>query len=175
MKFIFGYEESFGFLLSSSVRDKDAFQPMIILLEIASSIKEKNLTLIDYLENIYELYGYYKDELITFNYESLDGSSKMVSIINKLSNQKLGKFFNMTIISIENYQNLSKLSSSGTKKIFLEKSNVIKYFFKEGGWVVFRPSGTEPKLKIYISLSGQDKIEVLARFTEFKSSHLAIL
>jgi phosphoglucomutase len=173
--FVFGYEESFGYLIDPSVRDKDAFQPMVLLLEIASiSIKNK-LTLVDYLETIFEEYGFFKDELITFTFDGLIGMKKIMSMIDKMSNQKLGKYFNMTINSIENYQNLTKLSSDGIEKILLEKSNVVKYFFKEGGWVVFRPSGTEPKLKIYISLSGKERHEVMSRFMQFKSSLLLSL
>lgn len=167
--FIFGYEESFGFLLDSSVRDKDAFQPMVILLEIVSFLKAQNLTLIDYLENIFKAYGFYEDELITFTFEGIEGMQKIKTTVDRMANQQLGKYLNMTIETIENYQTLTRLTPLGTKSLTLEKSDVVKYFFQEGGWVVFRPSGTEPKLKIYISLSGKDKQEVKRRFTDFKS------
>jgi phosphoglucomutase len=173
--FIFGYEESFGFLLDPSVRDKDAFQPMVILLEIASLLKTQSLTLIDYLETIFEEYGYYEDELITFTFEGVEGIQKIKSTVDQMANQQLGKYLNMTIESIENYQTLTKLTSQDVSALTLEKSDVVKYFFKEGGWVVFRPSGTEPKLKIYISLSGKDQLEVKKRFNQFKSSLLSSL
>lgn len=173
--FIFGYEESFGFLLDPSVRDKDAFQPIAILLEITSLLKTQTSTLMDYLETIFEEYGYYEDELITFTFEGVEGMQKIKSTVDKMPNQQLGKYLNMTIESIENYQTLTKLTSQGVSTLTLEKSDVVKYFFKEGGWVVFRPSGTEPKLKIYISLSGKDKQEVKKRFHQFKSSLLSNL
>jgi phosphoglucomutase len=173
--FVFGYEESFGFLLDKSVRDKDAFQAMVILLEIASLFKKDSLTLVDYLELIFKEYGYYEDDLITFTFEGVEGKHRIKSTVDKMTKQQLGKYLNMTIISIENYQNLTKFSFSGISQLNLEKSDVVKYFFKEGGWVVFRPSGTEPKLKIYISLSGVDKKEVKERFNSFKTLLLSSL
>jgi phosphoglucomutase len=173
--FVFGYEESFGFLLDSSVRDKDAFQPMVLLLEIASLAKTQNLTLVDYLQTIFDEFSYYEDELITFTFDGIQGMQKIKSTVDKMATQNLSKFLNMNIIKIENYQTLKKETPNGIENLILEKSDVIKYFFKEGGWVVFRPSGTEPKLKIYISLSGNDKDEVKNRFNEFKSALLATL
>jgi phosphoglucomutase len=173
--FVFGYEESFGFLLNPSVRDKDAFQPMVILLEIASIGKDQNLTLIDYLETIFDEFGYYEDELLTFTFEGIEGMKRIKSTVDKMANQGLGKYLNMTISTVENYQTLKKLTPQGIEKLALESSDVVKYFFKEGGWVVFRPSGTEPKLKIYLSLSGKDKQEVKYRFNQFKSLVLATL
>ena len=173
--FVFGYEESFGFLLNPSVRDKDAFQPMVILLEIASIGKDHNLTLIDYLETIFDEFGYYEDELLTFTFEGIEGMKKIKSTVDNMANQGLGKYLNMTISTIENYQTLKKLTPQGIEKLTLESSDVVKYFFKEGGWVAFRPSGTEPKLKIYLSLSGKDKQEVKYRFNQFKSLLLATL
>jgi phosphoglucomutase len=173
--FVFGYEESFGFLLDPSVRDKDAFQPMVILLEIASIGKAHNLTLIDYLETIFDEFGYYEDELLTFTFEGIEGMKKIKSTVDNMANQGLGKYLNMTISTIENYQTSLKTTPEGIEKLTLESSDVVKYFFREGGWVVFRPSGTEPKLKIYLSLSGKDKQEVKHRFNEFKSLLLATL
>jgi len=173
--FIFGYEESFGFLLDPSVRDKDAFQPMVLLLEIASLGKKNRFSLVDYLERIFEEYGFYQDELITFTFEGIKSMQTIKSRINKMANQQIGKYLNMTIDSIENYQNLTKLTSTGISLLALEKSDVIKFVFKEGGWIVFRPSGTEPKLKIYISLFGKDKQEVKLRFNLFKSLLLSNL
>lgn len=172
-RFVFGYEESFGFLLNPSVRDKDAFQPMVMLLEIASIAKDHNLTLIDYLETIFEDFGYYEDELLTFTFEGIEGMKKIKSTMDNMANQGLGKYLNMTIITIENYRSLKKITPQRIEKLTLEPSDVVKFFFKEGGWVVFRPSGTEPKLKIYLSLSGKKRQEVKYRINEFKSLLLA--
>ncbi len=174
-KFIFGYEESFGFLLNTSVRDKDAFQPIPVLLDYVSELKAKGRTLLDELDLIYEKFGYYQEELITFTFEGIKGQKKIIETINTLSNTKVGTFHGLTIIEIENYQSLKKYSKKKTEKLFLEKSDVIKFRFNEGGWVVFRPSGTEPKLKIYLSLKGRSKEDVNNRFINFKEKLLKSL
>jgi phosphoglucomutase len=173
--FIFGYEESFGFLLNKEVRDKDAFQPIPLLLDFVSRLKKENKTLVDELESIYQEYGYYEDELITFTFEGIEGQKKILSTINQLSETKLGLFHGLTISEIENYQTLQRITSTSVMPLTLEKSDVIKFHFQEGGWVVFRPSGTEPKLKIYLSLVGDTKFNVTQRFNQFKERLLQSL
>jgi phosphoglucomutase len=173
--FLFGYEESFGFLINNEVRDKDAFQPIPLLLDYVSKLKKENKTLIDELEYIFKEYGYFKDELITFTFEGIEGQKKILKTIDELSNTKLGLFHGLTIKMIENYQTLTRTTSISTEPLNLEKSDVIKFLFKEGGWVVFRPSGTEPKLKIYLSLVGESQNEVLKRFKLFKERLLRSL
>jgi phosphoglucomutase len=173
--FLFGYEESFGFLINNEVRDKDAFQPIPLLLDYVAKLKKEDKTLIDELESIFKVYGYYKDELITFTFEGIGGQKKILSAISQLSKIKLGLFYGLKIVEIENYQTLQRISSSGTILLTLEKSDVIKFRFQEGGWVVFRPSGTEPKLKIYLSLVGNTYDDVTQRFTQFKERLLQSL
>jgi phosphoglucomutase len=173
--FLFGYEESFGFLLNSKVRDKDAFQPIPILLDYVVKLKTEGKTLIDELESLYKNYGYYHEELITFTFEGIEGSNQINKTIQKFSLINLGFFHGLNISEIENYQTLKKTTSNSIETLSLEQSNVIKFRFKEGGWVVFRPSGTEPKLKIYLSLKGGNKEEITLRFKQFKESLLASL
>lgn len=173
--FIFGYEESFGFLVNKEVRDKDAFQPIPLLLDYLSCLKKENKTLIDALESIYQEYGYYKEELITFTFEGIEGQKKILSTINDLSQTKLGLFHGLMITEIENYQTLQRITATSTVPLTLEKSDVIKFRFQEGGWVVFRPSGTEPKLKIYFSLVGNTHDDVVQRFNRFKERLLQAL
>jgi phosphoglucomutase len=173
--FIFGYEESFGFLLNKEVRDKDAFQPIPLLLDYVSRLKKENKTLIDALDSLYQEYGYYKDELITFTFEGIEGQKRILSTINVLSQTKLGLFHGLMITEIENYQTRQRITTTSTIPLTLEKSDVIKFRFQEGGWVVFRPSGTEPKLKIYLSLVGKTHHDVVQRFNQFKESLLQSL
>jgi phosphoglucomutase len=173
--FLFGYEESFGFLLNSKVRDKDAFQPIPILLEYVVKLKTEGKTLIDELEALYKNYGYYHEELITYTFEGIEGSNQINKTIQKFSLINLGFFHGLNISEIENYQTLKKTTFNSIETLSLEQSDVIKFRFKEGGWVVFRPSGTEPKLKIYLSLKGSNKEEITLRFKQFKESLLASL
>jgi phosphoglucomutase len=173
--FIFGYEESFGFLIDTRVRDKDAFQPIPVLLNYVEELKKVNKTLVDELEVLFQEFGYYHDELMTFTFEGIEGQKKIGDTIQLLSKTPLGPFHGLTISQIENYQTLKKITISSIETLSLERSDVIKFHFLEGGWIVFRPSGTEPKLKIYLSLTAKDKINLLSRFSQFKERLLKSL
>jgi len=164
--FVFGYEESYGFLLNTAVRDKDAFQAMVRLTTIAEKAKSQGLTLVDLLENCYQTYGYFQDTLITKTFEGTDGPKAIQSFVEKMAKTPLGLFLDHHIIRIENYIHGFSFDHHGSKPLALERSDVIKYFLKEGGWIVFRPSGTEPKLKIYLSLTDPNPRHLQQRFTK---------
>jgi phosphoglucomutase len=173
--FLLGYEESFGFLLNTRVRDKDAFQPIPILLNYVKELKNDSKTLVDELDLLFKQYGYYHDELITFTFEGIEGQLKISEVIKSLSKQQLGTFHGLTISQIENYQTLTKITSTSIEPLSLDQSDVIKFHFLEGGWIVFRPSGTEPKLKIYLSLNEKDNVILRSRFSQFKERFLTSL
>jgi phosphoglucomutase len=162
--FVFGYEESFGFLLNDAVRDKDAFQPMVRLLAIAAQAKKRQQSLIDLLQACYQTYGYYEDVLLTKTLEGDTGIQAIKRYVTNMANYPLGPFLDHDIIRIENYMTGIAIDRKGKEPLRLEKSDVIKFFFKEGGWIVFRPSGTEPKLKIYISLTDHNPSTLKHRF-----------
>jgi phosphoglucomutase len=169
-KFMFGYEESFGFLLNEAVRDKDAFQPMARLLAIVSRAKSLKKSLIDLLEDCYRQYGYYQDVLLT---KTLDGSAGVKSIqsyVERMANYPLGMFLDQHLVRIENYMTGLAIDAHGQTRLTLEKSDVIKFFIAEGGWIVFRPSGTEPKLKIYMSLTDAMPENLKARFNHLQQA-----
>ena len=145
--YTFGCEESYGSLVSSFVRDKDAVQAVYLLSEMACFFKEKQMTLIDYLKQIYDQYGYYHEHTENISLKGLEGVKKIEKIMSHYR---------------ENGLNLKKYPTYQTNDyqtqiydikpaVKLPKSNVLKYFFKDF-WIVLRPSGTEPKLKIYYSM-----------------------
>jgi len=164
--FVFGYEESFGFLLNDAVRDKDAFQPMAKLLAIASKAQSQGLTLIDLLQTCYETYGYYQDTLLTKTLEGESGLKAIQKYVTNMAQLPLGAFLDHQVIRIENYITGIAFDSNGQERLELEKSEVVKFFLKEGGWIVFRPSGTEPKLKIYVSLNDANSNNLVRRFNK---------
>lgn len=151
-KFIFGFEESYGYLLNENVRDKDALQALVILSEIACKYKSDNLSLIDVLDKIYLEYGYFKEQLISITLDGSNGLEKINEIMNYFRNYKKQKIGNFEIINKIDYYN-NDLIVNG---INLGKSNILEFNF-DNSYVIFRPSGTEPKIKAYIGSCSIDK------------------
>ena len=156
-KFLFGYEESYGFLLNTMVRDKDALQACLIISEMACYYKSQNLTLDEVLADLYKEYGFHLESIESINYEGLEGSKKIDSLMEKLRNSKLDTLGNKKIIAIEDYLEGKKVSSDGNEELLkLPKSNVMRYILEGESYVAVRPSGTEPKCKFYYNLVEKD-------------------
>lgn len=155
--FFFGCEESYGYLVSDLVRDKDAFQACLIISELVAYYDQQNLSIDDVLEEIYQKYGYYLETLINVDVEGVDGVESLNKFMNALRNDKLTKIGEDNILSLEDYLQSEITHHDGKKEaITLPTSDVLKYIF-EDGWAIFRPSGTEPKLKIYLSSYANEK------------------
>lgn len=168
--FLFGYEESYGYLTGTFVRDKDAVISSMLIVELAAFYKMKNMTLIDALNNIYKEYGYYIDTLETYNFEGVIGQEKIKYLYEKLSDSNtLVKLFpNITIVENYKLQKRYDLVSNKIERIELPSTNCIKAFLIDGSWFAIRPSGTEPKLKIYYSVKGEN-------FHEAQQLHLKLV
>lgn len=158
-KFLFGYEESFGYLVNPFVRDKDAIQAAVIFSEFVLECKEKNVPPLERLDKIYREYGYFYEKLETIIFEGIDGMDKIDKVLNSLRLNPLKKCVNLKVRWQEDYLNSTKTNQlTGEKlKITLPKSNVIKYIFEDGSWICIRPSGTEPKCKIYYSVNDKNR------------------
>jgi len=159
--FLFGYEESYGYLAGTFVRDKDAVISSILIVEMAAFYKSKGLTLLDAIDRIYKEYGYYSDALDSFTYKGIDGQDKIKSVVDRFRNiDELKKEFSGISI-IEDYKSQEKviLGKDHTESIQLPSSNVIKIHLSDLSWFAVRPSGTEPKLKIYYSTVGSNEKE----------------
>lgn len=142
-KYFFGYEESYGYLIKPIVRDKDAIQSAILIAEMSAYYKEQNMTLGQRLEQLYEQYGFYNE--VTYSL-SFDGPGGMDKIINAM---KQARSINWD--KIAGYE-VSEIIDYTTPQGDLPTSDVVKYILPNVGWVVLRPSGTEPKLKVYVSV-----------------------
>ena len=149
--FIFSFEESDGYLSGSYVRDKDGVNGSCLVCEMFSYYKDKGIPLKDKLKEIYDEYGYYHNSLKSFEFPGSSGFEKMQKIMANLRNNPLDKINNVEIEKCNDY-------SSGIDG--LPKSDVLKYFLMDGSTIVVRPSGTEPKLKMYISLLTDSKENV---------------
>lgn len=155
--FLFGYEESYGYLAGTFVRDKDAVIASVLIVEMAAYYKSKGMSLSDAIEEIYKDYGYYSDALESFTFKGVEGQKKIKETVEKYRDyNRLKKAF-AELEFIEDYQSQirSFINSGKEEKIELPKTNVIKVYFKDQSWFAIRPSGTEPKLKIYYSTIGK--------------------
>ena len=166
--FIFGYEESYGYLLKDFVRDKDAVQSTIIICEVANYYKKKGMTLKNALDNIYKKYGYYYDKLDSLTYEGEEGTIKINNIMNFFRNNNIDFLDDNKIVSIEDYKNSIKKTGSKEELLSLPKSNVLKFIFEDGSWLALRPSGTEPKCKFYYCIKGENEKYAIEKYNIIK-------
>ena len=145
-EFVIGYEESYGYLVGTHARDKDAVVSSMLICQMAAYHKNNGRTLVDALNNIYAKFGFYLDALDTFVLKGKDGAEKIQSIMTNMRENGRSLFDN-----IKNVLDYSKGIDD------LPKENVLKYTFTDGSWIAVRPSGTEPKLKVYYSMCGETK------------------
>ncbi len=146
--YIFGCEESYGSLISDVVRDKDAVQAVYMLAEIANHLHLKGLTIIDYLNQIYQKYGAFYEYTHSIMLKGIEGSKRIDMIMDHFR-ENPPKLEGMALIGFDDILKQIRVEDGIKSKIKLPQSNVLKYIFEEDTWMVFRPSGTEPKLKIY--------------------------
>ena len=151
--FLFGYEESYGYLAGTFVRDKDAVIACTLIVEMAAYYKSLGKSLYDALQDLFKKYGFYVDALDTFIFKGADGQQRMHDIMCSL--RKEGELLSILkdIKIIEDYMTKTTQYANGTvkKNIHLPTSDVIKIVFTDDSWIAIRPSGTEPKLKVYYS------------------------
>lgn len=174
--YVFGFEESYGCLVSDFVRDKDSIQAILMLCETAAYYREKGMDLVEALQAIYEEYGYYKEGITNISLQGLAGAAKI---------QRIMDYFRTKEITLKNFEILLKddiklsvkkdYKKNTTENICLPKSNVIKYYLNDNMWFVLRPSGTEPKLKVYYGVVGKTEEEAKAKLQELTDEVLAIV
>lgn len=152
----FGYEESYGCLVGTHARDKDAVVAVTALCEAAAYYKSKGLTLCDQMRNIYEKYGYYLEDLESITLKGPDGAKKIATIMERLRKNPPEKIGVCGVVAVRDYQNSLREDKIGgeTTKITLPKSNVLYFELEDNGWCCARPSGTEPKIKFYFGVKG---------------------
>lgn len=176
-EFFFGYEESYGYVIKDFVRDKDSLQALLLCSEMACFYKNQGKSLLDVLEEIYQKYGYYQEDLVNISLTGAEGAAKINRIldyfrnVNDLGNKAL------KVVAKEDYKLRVRYDfvSKKTTDLVLPVSNVIKYYLDDNSWFVLRPSGTEPKMKVYISSCAKTKNDVLKRVEEIKISVLEIV
>ncbi len=157
-KFLLGFEESYGYLAGDFVRDKDAVIAAALICEMTLYYKSIGKTLYEGLIELYESYGYYKEKLISIELKGKDGQEKIKDIIEYFRSENIRSFGDYKISVKEDYKLSYRINVEDSSKevINLPKSNVIKFIFHNGCYFVVRPSGTEPKMKIYLGVTGEN-------------------
>ncbi len=169
--FLFGYEESYGYLIKDFARDKDAVQSVLALVEAAAYYKKQGLSLVDVLQGLYERHGYYLEGLVSVTKKGVAGAKAIQHLLEQIRVEPLTEIAGIKVLSQEDYLTSTRTFVDGRnpEEIFLPKSNVIKYFLADGSWVCVRPSGTEPKIKYYFAVIGQSEEESIAKLEALKS------
>lgn len=162
--YMFGFEESFGYLIKPFVRDKDAIQAVLIVAEIAAYYRSRGMTLADGIAEIYDQYGYFAEKTISVTLSGVDGAAQIKTIMDKFRN-KAPQTFNATAITkTEDFLELTAKTSDGqVEALTTPPSNVLKYHLDDGSWIAVRPSGTEPKIKFYMATIGQSEDDAKAK------------
>ncbi|MGG0410237.1 phospho-sugar mutase [Peribacillus simplex] len=165
--FLFGYEESYGYLIKDFARDKDAIQAAVLAVEVCAHYKKQGLTLYEGLLNVFEKYGFYLEGLRSLTLKGIEGAKQIQGILNQFRQNPPSRIAGIPVVAEEDYQSSKKrtLLSNGEELIELPKSNVLKYFLEDGTWVCLRPSGTEPKIKFYFGVQGKSMTEAESKLS----------
>ena len=155
--YMMGFEESFGYLIKPFVRDKDAIQAVLVVAELATYYRSRGLTLADGIEEIYKEYGYYAEKTISVTLSGVDGAEQIKSIMAKFRDNGPKEFNNTAITVVEDFKAQTSTATDGTvTALTTPPSDVLKYTLADGSWIAVRPSGTEPKIKFYIAVVGEN-------------------
>ncbi|MEG0856657.1 MAG: phospho-sugar mutase [Terrisporobacter sp.] len=148
--YLFGYEESYGYLVGTHARDKDGVVASVLISEMAAYYYSKNMSLYEGLQELYKKYAYFKEETISITLAGIEGLEKIKNIISHFRSNPLTSLNNKKVVDVKDYE-------KGIDN--LPRANVLKYFLEDESWIAIRPSGTEPKLKFYIAVKGKDEKE----------------
>jgi phosphoglucomutase len=175
--YLFGFEESFGYLAGDFVRDKDAVIAAMFICEMTLYYKNKGLSLYDAFIELYNKYGFYKEELVSIELQGKEGAEKIAKALEYLRHSMRATINGINIIRKMDYK-LGKekdLINIEEKNIDLPKSNVLKFILEDESWFVVRPSGTEPKMKVYLSVTGKSKDDAEQLMVTFKKNVMTLI
>ena len=158
--YLFGYEESYGYLVGTHARDKDGVVASVLISEMAAYYYANGKSLYEGLMDLYEKYGYFKEETISLTLSGIEGIAKINNIMAYFRENEIREINNTKVIEVKDYQ-------KGIDS--LPKANVLKYFLEDGSWIAIRPSGTEPKLKFYIATKGKTELEAIQNVDGIKA------
>ena len=167
--FMFGFEESYGYLVQPFVRDKDAIQAVLLLTEVAAHFKSEGKTLYDGLQALYEKYGYFLEKTISVTVQGLEGPAKIKALLDGLRKEVPSNFGSIKVALAQDFSVNQQVDAQGVvSEIGLPTSNVLKYILEDGSWIAVRPSGTEPKIKFYMGVKATTQEEAEEKLAKFQ-------
>ena len=159
--YLFGYEESYGYLVGTHARDKDGVVASLLIAEMAAYYYSKGMSLYEGLLELYKKYSFFKEKTISITLKGIEGLAKIQEIISYFRNTNIEAINDIKVVELKDYK-------EGIDN--LPKADVLKYFLEDESWIAVRPSGTEPKLKFYIAVKGKDEEEANAKLDGIKNS-----
>ena len=175
--YLFGFEESYGCLIGTHARDKDAIVASMALCEAAAYYKTQGKTIWDAMLEMYEKYGYYKDNVISITHKGMEGLAKIKAIMDSLRENPPMNFGDYKVTSTRDYQLdvIKDLATGETRPTGIPKSNVLYFDLEDNAWLCVRPSGTEPKIKVYFGVVGKDLADADAKSQELADTVKALM
>lgn len=174
--FMFGFEESYGYLIRPFVRDKDAIQSLVMLAEVAAFYKKQGMNLYDGLQELFKKYGYFAEKTIALTFDGVEGAKEIEDLMTKFREESPKEFAGYKVVALEDFEKSTKTNADGTvEEIKIPKSNVLKYLLEDGTWIAVRPSGTEPKIKFYIGTQADSQDEAFAKRQQFEDTMMAFV
>lgn len=175
-EFLFGFEESYGYLIKSFVRDKDAIQALVLIAEVAAFYKKQGKTMYDGLHELYHQYGYFIEKTISVTLSGIEGISKIKALMAKFRETALTQFGGISVNLTEDFGKGIQQDTNGViTPLEFPNSDVLKYQLEDGSWVAIRPSGTEPKIKFYIGIKASDENEAKLKLDNIQKSIDALM
>lgn len=173
-EFLFGYEESYGYLIKDFARDKDSIQASILTVEVCAYYKKKGLTLYEGLLEVFKKYGYFLEGLRSLTLKGIEGAKQIQDILHHFRTNPPTELAGHKVLVREDYQSSKRLVAGLNREEIIElpKSNVLKYFLDDGTWICLRPSGTEPKIKFYFGITGNSMEEAKVKLEQVQSTFM---
>lgn len=174
--FLFGFEESYGYLIKPFVRDKDAIQALVLIAEVAAYYKKQGKTMYDGLQELYAKFGYFVEETISITLSGIEGIAKIKSLMAHFRQDALTQFGGIAVIQTQDFKQGLEFDANGqSSQLDFPASDVLKYMLEDGSWVAIRPSGTEPKIKFYMGVQAETKEAVEQKVLAIKESITALM
>ena len=176
-KYVFGFEESYGCLIGDYARDKDGIAAVMALCEAACYYRSKGETLWDQMNNIYEKYGYYKEAQVSIVLEGAEGAEKIQEMMTNMRNTPIDKIGKYKVLEFKDIDRdyVKDMVTGKESKSGLPKSNVLYYGLEDNSWCCVRPSGTEPKIKLYMGIKGKSAEDATVKLEELKKAMVEIV
>lgn len=167
--FMFGFEESYGYLVKPFVRDKDAIQALVLFAEVAAYYKKEGKTVYDALQEIFAEYGYFAEKTISVTMSGQEGAAKITALMKTFREKAPAEFAGVKVVQTEDFKQLTRQKLDGTtEEMTTPPSDVLKYVLEDESWIAVRPSGTEPKIKFYIGVKADSDANATKKIADLE-------